>query len=234
MMNVLILLLSFTSIADKVDAKAYQFIGKREYSYNDSGLRTRKISFDSEDRLEKMVLYFYDEQGNKVKTEKYNAVKVLIAVYEYQFNEKNQKISSSKADYLKNKVTSKLYFYDDAGSNVKTEYYSKKELLKIVKYAFNELGHQVKYSTYNAEGKQTSLLYTENKYDNTGKLSEKYKRDANGKLVKLNHYNYNNKAKMSESFSYYHTGKRSNSKRIYEYDSKGRKIGFTKYSAIKQ
>lgn len=231
MMNVLILLLSFTSITDKAD-KDYQLVGKREYKYDENGLRSHKISFDSENQLEKMVQYFYDEQGNKIKTEKYNATHELIAVYKYQFNKKNQKSNSSKTDCLDNKVTSKLYFYDDTGKNSKTEYYFKNALLKTVKYSFNEFGDQIKYVSYNAKGEQTSLFYTENKYDQSRRLSEKYKRDANEKLVKWNHYAYSKGSQVSTSCTCYYSGKRHNSKRVYGYDSKGRKIGFTKYIEI--
>lgn len=231
MMNVLIFLLSFTSIPDNAD-KDYQLVGKREYKYDENGLRSHKISFDSENQLEKMVQYFYDEHGNKIKTEKYNATHELIAVYKYQFNGKNQKINSSKTDYLKNKETGKLYFYDDTGKNSKTEYYFKNALLKTVEYAFNEFGHQVEYSAYNAKGEQSSLFYTENKYDKTGKLLKKFKRGVAGKLVKLNHYIYNKESQIIESFSYYYTGKRGNSKRTYQYDTEGRKTGFFKYIAI--
>lgn len=231
MMNVLILLLSFTSIPDKAD-KDYQLVGKREYKYDESSLRSHKISFDRENQLEKTVQYFYDEQGNKIKTEKYNATHELIAVYEYQFNEKNQKISSSKTDFLKNKKTGKHYFYNDKGRNSKIEYYSNKALLKTVEYAFNEFGHQVEYSAYNAKGEQISLFYTENEYDNAGNLLKKYKRDANGKLVKLNHYTYGKESQISISSTSYYSGKRHNSKRVYEYDCEGRKIGFEKYTAI--
>ncbi|MDQ1770208.1 hypothetical protein GQR60_14655 [Labilibaculum sp. A4] len=232
MMNLLILLLSFTSIQEKAVTKEYQFIGCGQYTYNEEGLCSGKLSFDSPKRLKKKVLYFYDEQGNKIKTEKYNVTNKLITVYEYQFNEKKQKTKSSKIDHLKNKVSSKRYTYDDKGRNIKTEYYSNKTLLKTVKYAFNEFGHQIESTTYNAEGKQTSLFYTENKYDKNGRLSEKYTRDTNGKLVKLNHYDYNKESQRSTSFTYYHSGKRPNSKRIYEYDSNGRKVGFIKYIVI--
>lgn len=231
MKNLLILVLIFISLQVKADN--YQLVGKRQYIYNEKGLRTQKISFDSEGRTEKKVLYFYDSKGNKIRTEKYLGNDTLLAVYNYRFNDKNEKINSFKTDWAKNKKSSKLYFYNDKEQNFKSEYYTGANLIKKVEYEFDKFGNQTKYATYNAKGEQTSLFYTENKYDNKGRLRKKYKRNNKGVLEKEYQYNYNNKSQVTSSITIYHDGKRANSKRVYTFDSKGRKTGFDKFvSAI--
>lgn len=221
------LLLFFISIQVKADN--YQLVGKRQYTYDENGLRTQKISFDSEGKTEKKVLYFYDSNGNKIRTEKYLAKDTLLAVYQYQFNNKNEKTGSLKIDYTRNKKSSKRYYYNDKGQNIKSEYYINKVLVKKVEYEFDKFGNQTKYVAYNANGEQTSLFFTENKYDKKARLRKKYKRNGKGVLEKENQYNYNNKSQVISSLTIYHNGKKANSKRVYTFDSKGRKIGFEKF-----
>ena len=232
MINLLILLVAFSTPNENIQTEKYKLVGNRQYTYNNKGLRSQKISFDSENKLEKTVFYFYDENKNKIKTEKYLANDSLLAVYEYKFNKQNRKISSTKTDFLRNKKSSKHYFYNKLGQKIVAEYYSKGKLVKKVNYAYNKYGHQTEYLVYNSKDELKTAYYTENIYDEFGNLVQKYKRNKDTKLLKTNLYIYNNKSQISESLTVYHTGKRSNSKRVYTYDSQGRKIRFDKFISI--
>ncbi|WP_372754322.1 hypothetical protein [Labilibaculum sp.] len=83
-MNVLIL--AFALLSMPSGAADYDLLGTRQYAYNEAGLRSEKISFDAEGRLEGKVYYFYDAKGYKIRTEKYSVEDSLLALYEYQFN----------------------------------------------------------------------------------------------------------------------------------------------------
>ena len=215
------------------EEKDYQLSGIRKYTYNENGSRVEKLSYDTLNSLIKRVLYRYDDRGNKIKTEKYLADSSLLATYEYEFNQKNQKVASVKTDCVKGIKTSKRYYYNNAGQNSNTEYYINNKLTKIVQYKYDEYGNQIEYKVCDDKEEQIALFFTENKYDETGKLLEKFKRNTDGELVKMNQYSYNKDSQIIESLTLYYKGKRDNSKRSYQYDEEGRKVGFIKYTEIK-
>jgi len=224
----MLIALAFVS-ATKIKKEKYRLVGNREYIYNSAGLREQKVSYDGNNNLEKKVLYFYDDYGNKIRTEKYLADDSLITVYQYEFNKKNQKVSSVKTDLVRNKKSSKRYLYNDLGQNSTTEYIANGKILKKVNYTYNEFGHQTEYLVYNSKDELSMAYSTENKYDEAGNLVGKFKRDKDDEIVKTNIYKYNKNAQISESLTTYHNGKRPNSKRTYTYDSLGRKTGFEKF-----
>jgi hypothetical protein len=215
------------------NSETYELSGIRKYTYNEKGERSQKLSYDSENNLTKKVTYFYDNRGHKIRTEKRLAKGSLLAVYKYEFNEANQKVNSEKADILRHKKTRKLYYYNDLGQNIRTEHYAKTKLIKKVCYAYNTFGDQIEYAVCKANGEKESIFYIENKYNESDHVDEKIRRDEEGKLVKKNRYAYNKALLVETSFAYYYTGKRLNTKRVYEYDQQGRKIGSLKYTAKK-
>ena len=223
-------ILAFAMLIMHSGTSDYELIGTRQYAYNEIGLRTEKISFDAEGKLERKVFYFYDENGHKIRTEKYTAEDSLMAVYEYQFNNKGEKVSNLKTDHLKGKKSKKAYFYNEAGQMIRSEYYAHGALFKTIYYGYDKFGNQNKYESKNAKGEQSTLWLTKNKYDEEGQLIEKNRRDGDGNLVKEYHYDYDAKAQISISFVDYYTGKRPNSKRVYTYNAKGQKIGFKKFA----
>jgi hypothetical protein len=224
------LILAFAMLLMHSGASNYELIGNRQYTYDEAGLRTQKISFDAEGKLERKVFYFYDEKGHKIRTEKYTAEDSLMAVYEYQFNAKGQKIGSLKTDCFKGNKSKKAYFYNEVGQLIRSEYDAHGAVFKSITYAYDEFGNQIKYEDRNAKGEQTALWLSENKYDEKGQLIGKSRRDADGNLVKENRYDYNEKAQISTTFVDYYTGKRPNSKRVYAYNAEGQKIGFKKFA----
>lgn len=230
----LVLILSALAFVSegKMKMEKYQLIGNRQYIYSAEGLREQKLSYNADMKPEKKVLYFFDANGNKIRTEKYLDKDSLIVIYKYEFNRLNQKISSEKTDFLKDAKSSKRYFYNDLGQNTITEYIANGKVLKKVEYKYNEHGHQTEYLVYNSQNELCSAYYTENKYDNKQNLIGKIRRDKDGVLVKTNSYSYNEKAQIAESLTIYHNGKRPNSKRTYTYDNLGRKTGFKKYTSI--
>lgn len=228
----LIFLMTCTLVKSQ-NSETYELSGIRKYTYNEKGERSQKLSFDAENTPTKKVTYFYDNRGNKIRTEKRLANDSLLAVYKYEFNEANQKVNSEKTDILRHKKTRKLYYYNDLGQNIRTEHYAKTKLMKKVCYAYNTFGDQIEYAVYKANGEKESIFYTENKYNESDHVDEKIRRDGEGKLVKKNRYDYNKALLIDTSFAYYYTGRRSDSKRVYEYDQQGRKIGSLKYTAKK-
>lgn len=215
------------------EEKDFKLSGIGKYTYNEKGNRLEKLSYDAHHTLIRSVRYTCDDRGNKIKTEKCLADSSLLATYEYEFNQQNQKVASLKTDCVKGIKTNKRYYYNTVGQNSKTEYYSDDKLMKNVQYKYDEYGNQIEYKVCNDKEDLLALFFTENKYDETGNLVEKLKRDADGELVKKNSYSYNKDSQLIESISRYYKGKRSNSKRSYQYDEEGRKIGFIKYIEIK-
>ncbi|WP_101261032.1 hypothetical protein [Labilibaculum filiforme] len=211
------------------DAKDYEVSSIGKFVYNESGLRTEKLSFDAHNILTKRVVYSYDDKGNKIKTEKYLADGTLLATYEYEFNAQNQKVVSQKTDWVKSSKSGKVYRYNSLGQNIETEYDNNGQLTKRVYYKYNKNGDQTEYKESNGKNEQLVLFFTENKYDATGRLIEKYKRNDDEELVKSNAYSYNSNSQLVESFASYKTGRRGDSKHTYSYDKEGRAMGFVKY-----
>lgn len=228
----LILLITCTLVKSQ-NSETYELSGIRKYTYNEKGERSHKLSYDTDNNLTKKVTYFYDNRGHKIRTEKRLANDSLLAIYKYEFNEANQKVNSEKTDIIRHKKTRKLYYYNNLGQNIVTEYYAKTKLIKKVCYAYNTFGNQIEYAVYKANGERESIFYTENKYNESDHVDEKIRRDGEGKIVKKNRYDYNKNLLINTSFAYYYTGRRSNSKRVYEYDQQGRKIESLKYTAKK-
>lgn len=208
----------------------YELLGRRQYAYNESGLRSEKISFDAEGRLEGKVYYFCDENGHKIRTEKYSAEDSLAVVYEYQFTEKGEKAGSLKTDYAKGRKSRKAYFYNANGQVIRCCYYAEGCLLKSITYAYDELGNQNRYEVRNAKGERITLWLTSYRYDEKGQLIEKRRSDEEGNLLKVCSYGYNAKGQIETGYTDYYNGKRRNSKRVYTYNDEGQKIGFTKFA----
>lgn len=225
----LLLLISFSIKAQRFED--YEFVGSRRYIYDETGLRTEKKTYDSDHKLVSFVHYKYDVHNNKIATLKYNKDSTLLLRYIYMYDANCFKIKSLKYDYFKNKESQKVYWNDEHGNNIRTEYYEFKELIKYTEISYTASGDFNSCKTFSKNGK----LESEVRYDYLFKneLIVEKTRYSGEKIVAKSIYGYNENGEKISHISNYSSGKRDSKKRIYSYDSKGNYIQSMVYKKLK-
>lgn len=211
------------------DNNTYKLLGSRKYAYNNENKKISKHSFGINGELLKKVEYFYDENKNKIRTDKYVG-NVLITRYLYNYNAVGLKIKSIKKDFKKHTVTTTKYLYNKQGENIQTNYFKEDLLYKTTNYIHNKYGNIIKASSVNIDGKLLSEYVYKYIYIND-LISERQKLSPDGVLIKQSKYEYDNDGNKIASYSFYYSGKKKNSKRIYVYEN-GLKTASYVYQSI--
>jgi hypothetical protein len=227
-LSIIIILLTLGLKAQKMNE--YTLTGTREFTYNEEGHKTGKLTYDTLGNLIKSVKYLYDEKENKIGTEKRLADNSLLAVYEYEYDENKLKQRSQKNDFVKHIKSGKTYLNNAIGKSEQTAYYSKGELTKTNYYKYNEKGDVSEMISCNANGDIISK-YTY-KYCHQSNSFEKETYNKENNLIKLSKYVLDEKGNKIEFYSFYYSGKRRNSKRVYTYNAQGRRITAKVYVVV--
>jgi len=213
------------------DKNNYELSGVCKYTYNAKGERSEELNFDANNTLIGKNQYVFDEKSNIIKLEKQLADGTLVATSEYTYDDENQVITSTETDHTSKKTINEQHFYNNLGEKMRTEYRENNQLVKEVRYTYNREGDQIVYSVYDVKGELEIAYFTTYKYDDLGQIKEKYKRDADGGLVKKSRFIYNDKSNISIRFSSYKAEGKKGTKVKYQFDDKGREIGFKLYMA---
>ena len=228
--RLLIIIMLLTLGLKAQNMNEYTLTGTREFTYNEEGHKTGKLTYDTLGNLIKKVKYLYDKKGNKIGTEKRLANSSLLATYEYEYNENKFKIKSKKNDLVKHIESEKTYLNNAIGKPEQTAYYSKQELLKTKHYKYNAKGDVSEMITCNAIGDIISK-YTY-KYHHQSNSFEKETYNKENNLIKRSKYVLDDKGNKIEFSSFYYSGRRKNSKRIYTYNAQGQRIAAKVYAVL--
>ena len=194
-----------------------ELIGSREFAYNKKKERVEKRVYDAAHKLTGFVAYKYDLHGNKIETLKYSGDSVLLVRYVYLYDKNNLRIKSQKIDYGEEKESSKLYFYNSEGRNIRTEYWYDSKMRKYVSQTFNKHDNVQSKSTFNSNDEKISK-YTYKYILKNELIQEKWKFDKNGELISKSTYKYNKEDLKTEYTIKYNGGKRDSKQRFYHYE----------------
>lgn len=230
-MNLLLIFALLLNIMPQ-NEETYSFHIKRVYTYNNETdtIKSSKLSYNNEGELISKVIYHYDRNNNKIKTEKFNQDSTLITKYDYTFDDNNLKTKSIKTDCIKNIIITKEYVNSKEGKILRKKEIIDGELIKTSFYSYNKEGNTSTLSTYDKEGVLKSEFSYEYKYDSEGKIIEKRSYKSDKKHFKTQEYLYNNKKQKTHTYSYYISGSRKDSKRVYTFDDQDRKTGSIVYN----
>lgn len=230
-MNLLLTIALLLNIMPQNEDK-YSFQIKRVYKYTNETdtIKSEKLSLDAENNLISRVIYYYDINKNKIKTEKYNQDTTLITKYDYTFDKNNFKIKSIKNDFKKKIIITKEYVNNKEGKILRKKEIIDGELIKSSFYTYNKNGNNSRLSTYDKEGELKSEFNYEYTYDSLGNIIEKRTYKQGNKHIKTLKYTYDHKQRKTHTYSHYISGSRKNSKRVYTFDKQERKTGSIVYT----
>ncbi len=188
---------------------------------------SKRTTYSLEGNMLSWTDYIYDENGNRVKIEKFESDGTPKEWTDIQYNSEGIRIR--EADYYKGELT-RLYEYNDRGLEITNNEYGAKSILwegerreydadgrvtkietynrdyvvyEAITYAYDEMGRQIYYEYKNPE--EHHIRDTKNVYDDHGNVIEYTTYDETGAIVEAG-------------------------KRAYQYDEAGRILSEKFYS----
>jgi len=123
--------------------------GEEKYIYDSLGRKIEHISVNQENKITRKLVYEYEGTSNQLKRGFY-----------YDENQKLFSISD--------------YFYNTDGLNTETIVTDADGAIKLKQiFVYNQKGHQIKYTNYDAEGKVTYESISSKNYDEEGNPIER-------------------------------------------------------------
>jgi hypothetical protein len=186
-----------------------------------------KFGKDVKDKISKTINK-YDNNGNNIESERYNATGTLEIKSIYKYDDKGNMVE--RADYKADGVLDgkSIWKYDNMGNRIEEEYYGAdgSSILKFI-WKYDDKGNKIEEALYNNKGSLTSK--SNSKYDDRGNQIES-ELHMNGDLYNKSIYKYDDKMNLIEDTACKPNGTLY-SKSIYKYDDKGNRIEKTEYSA---
>lgn len=187
-------------------------------SYNtDAELET--ILWFIEGKFYNKLVYYYDENGNRIVIESFYSPEAFSFVNEYEYDEKNN--MTKKLIYDSNACLSKIYTYeyDDKNNLIKENYYlpsDRENPEQIISYIYDNK-NQLSSETTVLHGNTVQVI--NHFYDENGRIIKDEYEDADKKVVNKNEYKYRVEGDLTVEECYeYDDGKTLSKKMVRKYD----------------